>query len=509
MVLSISLIAEHLRIRNGRMAVHLHNDQHYSDVMLYGEGSPMRPEVLYLSRGIPKNLPEGYGRSGLVCMAAPEQYPDCLPDIQRLRCNTLLIGTDMDFGALFNEISSVLIHIREQMDIFRTAVYTQQSLQMLTEMIFDILGNPAYIVDSSFKVLAIDNKHNTREVSAAWKRLEDEGYLPFDLVTNLINSGELRAMESVCRADIVYSKYFYVPFINYNLRHKGRVRGHIYIAGIVRHIRPGDLELADYLGNYIQEALIRDHSFQNQRGDYYEHFMRDMLSGKLVDRQNIRQQMAFLGIQPDDYHTICVLHTSSEHGLSDDRIASQLERCCGATPVFYNDKIVGLFSHRTKPEPKLLENALLAIHTELGCQVGVSDTFRGFYDFNTYYIQAEWALTDGHQSQGAIRHYRDHQTSHILHGFARQSKWRSAIPPQLEMLNQYDTENDASLMETLFVYLQNERSLQETARKLFIHRNTLAYRVSKIVELCGFDLDDASERQRLLLSMQLMRLFQQ
>ena len=52
--------------------------------------------------------------------------------------------------------------------------------------------------------------------------------------------------------------------------------------------------------------------------------MRDLFSGKLTNPKPIRQQMLSLGALPEEFFTVAVLHTSSEHGLSDERIASQM-----------------------------------------------------------------------------------------------------------------------------------------------------------------------------------------
>ncbi|MFQ6976641.1 MAG: PucR family transcriptional regulator [Oscillibacter sp.] len=56
---------------------------------------------------------------------------------------------------------------------------------------------------------------------------------------------------------------------------------------------------------------------------------------------------------------------------------------------------------------------------------------------------------------------------------------------------------DALDKETLFTinkFFENNLILSETARKLFVHRNTLVYRLEKIKKLTGLDLrefDDA------------------
>lgn len=46
---------------------------------------------------------------------------------------------------------------------------------------------------------------------------------------------------------------------------------------------------------------------------------------------------------------------------------------------------------------------------------------------------------------------------------------------------------------TLRVYLENNKSLTRTAQHLFLHRNTVAYRVNRIAELLDVDLDDPNQ----------------
>ena len=56
---------------------------------------------------------------------------------------------------------------------------------------------------------------------------------------------------------------------------------------------------------------------------------------------------------------------------------------------------------------------------------------------------------------------------------------------------------DALDKETLFTihkFFENNLNVSETARKLFVHRNTLVYRLEKIKKITGLDLrefDDA------------------
>lgn len=68
----------------------------------------------------------------------------------------------------------------------------------------------------------------------------------------------------------------------------------------------------------------------------------------------------------------------------------------------------------------------------------------------------------------------------------------------LEPILMYDTQNNALLLATLEAYLQCNGNVAKTAQKIFVHRNTLLYRLNQIRELTGMDLDDAMIRMHYL-----------
>lgn len=59
------------------------------------------------------------------------------------------------------------------------------------------------------------------------------------------------------------------------------------------------------------------------------------------------------------------------------------------------------------------------------------------------------------------------------------------------------------MLRTLEVYLDNDGQLSETAKKLYIHRNTASYRMDKISELLEVDLKKTDDLLRLKLAFQL------
>lgn len=69
----------------------------------------------------------------------------------------------------------------------------------------------------------------------------------------------------------------------------------------------------------------------------------------------------------------------------------------------------------------------------------------------------------------------------------------------------YDAKHDAGLFETLFSYLSHGGSVRAVAEELFIHKNTIVYRMGKVRELLGTDLSDGEEQIQIYLACLIVR----
>ena len=64
------------------------------------------------------------------------------------------------------------------------------------------------------------------------------------------------------------------------------------------------------------------------------------------------------------------------------------------------------------------------------------------------------------------------------------------VHPALKILQEYDLENNSDLYKTLYVYLKYSKKQTAAAEALYIHKNSLSYRINRIEELTNLDLDD-------------------
>ncbi|MDI3518414.1 MAG: carbohydrate diacid regulator [Caldanaerobacter sp.] len=121
------------------------------------------------------------------------------------------------------------------------------------------------------------------------------------------------------------------------------------------------------------------------------------------------------------------------------------------------------------------------------------------------YKEAEKALFFGEKLEGerGIYLYQDYIYSEILWGMDKEK-----AEEFLERVNiGEDLLKDEELMQTLNAFFRNNLNLSETSRDLYIHRNTLVYRLDKILKMSGLDARKFDEALLLKLAITLAKLY--
>ncbi|MGN1118950.1 MAG: PucR family transcriptional regulator, partial [Oscillospiraceae bacterium] len=85
------------------------------------------------------------------------------------------------------------------------------------------------------------------------------------------------------------------------------------------------------------------------------------------------------------------------------------------------------------------------------------------------------------------------QTSHHVLLGLNPEEVKKIYDDSVKQLAEYDAENESELVPTLRAYLSCNCNTTETAKKLFLHRNTLANRLNKIKTILCVDMNDSEE----------------
>ena len=67
-------------------------------------------------------------------------------------------------------------------------------------------------------------------------------------------------------------------------------------------------------------------------------------------------------------------------------------------------------------------------------------------------------------------------------------------------------EEEQTLLQTLSVYLDTQCQISETAKRLYVHRNTVVYRLEKCADLVGGDIKDSDMALRIRLALKIKSL---
>lgn len=105
-----------------------------------------------------------------------------------------------------------------------------------------------------------------------------------------------------------------------------------------------------------------------------------------------------------------------------------------------------------------------------------------------------------------VFHFDEFIVQHFLMNNIDQMEMQKYFYQTLGELYRYDDENRSELLITLESLVANRFNIAETSRALFIHRNTLLYRMEKIEFILQMDFKDAEELLKIQLGLKIYRL---
>ena len=298
----------------------------------------------------------------------------------------------------------------------------------------------------------------------------------------------------------------------YNLRYDG-----LYLGRLLLRI-PEELDslclrhLADGFGALVSECYEYHYLRKNQgmpRHSVYDAW-KQILAGQTVDQAHTDQQLASMGWRADDRYRIAWL-ISNGYFRSQETLkfyAVQLEQNFPACIAAQADEGIFMLHNLDRETDPDFRQKLAGFLREHLLIVGISNVFSDFYDSRRYAGQGREALKLGlHRNPSLWRfEFRDYLSDYVMQQCLSQYSARDLCSEGLEKLIRFDTEHpEMELARTLEMYYNCKFNAAEAAKKLFIHRTTMFYRLNKIQEIADIDHDNPEARLHLMLSFALLR----
>ena len=187
------------------------------------------------------------------------------------------------------------------------------------------------------------------------------------------------------------------------------------------------------------------------------------------------------------------------HGLEDGSMtvlamsrAEGLHRTSDLHHVLAEHRVPNLLLRRTDILLALVpaDEELLARAADLldpSLVVGVSEPFGAIEHVADAVRQARWALSAWTPDSARVTRYGG---AEWLFGPRSVAEARVAVDRVLGPVLEYDRANGTELLRSLVTFLRCNRSWQRATAELFVHRQTLVYRMRRVEELTGRSLSD-------------------
>ncbi len=131
--------------------------------------------------------------------------------------------------------------------------------------------------------------------------------------------------------------------------------------------------------------------------------------------------------------------------------------------------------------------------------IGASNIYNSIKELPSMYHDC--LVTTMYRSKSGLVFFDQDDAARFLYPLFEDKYFASCYNKTIGSLIQYDQKNKGLLVETLQAYFDNNMNKTETAQALYIHIETLRYRLKKIEKLTGLNMNDSNDLLTLQLGM--------
>lgn len=298
--------------------------------------------------------------------------------------------------------------------------------------------------------------------------------------------------------------------------------------GYLAIIEPGNTEAesaaeevnllaAQHAANVYALALMRQHITDEVSTELKDELLEGLLLGQITDEQAAGERLRRLGLDETSSLRALVL-TPTEAVASRSSSAPETawtisrrlraiesvtqlvrDRVPGSIVTVRRSEVVVLLPEPTTHDPDYLARVVLqhvtSFYPDWIVTIGVGAIAKTPGEIGRSYAQArrsvDVALRFG--QRGQVVNFESLGLYRLLFHITDRGELRAFLDQVLGPLLEYDRRHRTDFVHTVASFLENNNSLQATARDLFIHVNTAAYRIQRIQAITGLDLSHTDD----------------
>ena len=251
------------------------------------------------------------------------------------------------------------------------------------------------------------------------------------------------------------------------------------------------------LTSFITKELTHINRTHPSKGMLYDSFLMDVLNGKITDADGVNEEEHLIQYDSGDNFQAGMILFKDEHFRSARlvQLSTDVEKMLPGSYCTVVDRylfwLINLqsnedFTSLSKSRLTLIQSFLTGYQAYLG----ISPVFNRLDDLKEKYLEAESALSYGllfmmPGDEKRIFHFFDHLDYQLINYANKTIEVKNLIHPTIRIIKDYDRKHNTEFYYTMKKYLLNygDITIDQLAKVMHIHRNTLRYRLEKVTEL--------------------------
>ena len=260
-------------------------------------------------------------------------------------------------------------------------------------------------------------------------------------------------------------------------------------------------------------------------GDFFD----ELIASDLYEEE-IARRLAFFGLDPQSPHLIVLVDIDDQgdgagaeaaqevkerlHWTVDEFMARHDVLCISASR---SDSVVILVQPGKMDTREIikmageLQGVMAEMLPEISVSIGIGRPHRQLIDLRQSYYEASYAIKI-RKLKGeprVIASFDDLGSYGLLLGLQDTLSLEVFYDSVLGKLQEYDEQNSSDLVKSLACFLEANGHWGDAAEKLYVHRHTLRYRMKRVEEITGRDLNQSQDRMEFWLALKAKELIDQ
>ncbi|MBV7274340.1 helix-turn-helix domain-containing protein [Clostridium sp. PL3] len=491
MNISLEMIIEKLRYHKLETYLTNQENENVESIKLITEDQTyFEPSILYITSASRFPLIENYDCPiNLLCI---KDVPISSKYKEISSLNLIVLKDNIDLFIIFNEVQDILMRFNKWSSKLMNSLISNKGLQQILNIGYELIENPIILFDTSFKILSHIRVNELDE--SLWKEALIKGYFPKEYISKIIS---FKCVEKVYKSRFPVLENLpsekYEKMVSNIIIHN-KIVAHLKVFQHNRPFSKSDFELVSFLCSVISSEMQKIKFFQSTKGVMYEYFIADLLDGKIKEEDLIEERIKYLDLNfKENLYVLSVAIDNFDNENSPiSQIRDYLENILsGGRSIIYKDYIVIIItSNKTTVSEKDLRVLETFFHNNKLC-AGLSRHFTKLTDIHKYFSQSLKSMELGSRIHKKISffQYNDYAIYDMMNVYSSEAL-KDFYNPSFLTLIEYDKKHNTNYVQTLYIYISNDKNKVASADLLHIHRNTLNYRIAKINEIMQVDLNN-------------------